>query len=100
RKLVVDEEETRVLIPSFALGARSVDVMEDVQEVDARPPNAITAKLDRYKALVSRSMWDSPEAIQLRAELDIWGWRDEPELRRIDVEIRLGEMRRKGVAKD
>ncbi|MFB5205158.1 AAA family ATPase, partial [Stenotrophomonas sp. 3diitr2024] len=47
RKLVVDEEETRVLIPSFALGARSVDVMEDVQEVDARPPNAITAKLDR-----------------------------------------------------
>lgn len=100
RKLIVNEEETKVVIPTFALGARSVDVMEDVQEVDARPPNAITAKLDRYRMLVSDSRWDSVEARQLRAELDSWGWRDEPELRRIDVEIRLGEMRRKGVAKD
>ncbi|PTA71082.1 MULTISPECIES: AAA family ATPase [unclassified Stenotrophomonas] len=99
RKLVVNEVETGVSIPSFAMGARSVDVMENVQEVDARPPNAITAKLDRYKTLVRAGEWSSQEARELRNELDAWGWRDEPELRRIDVEIRVAESGRVNNAK-
>lgn len=94
RKLVSGEEETRIEIPDFALGARSVDLLESIQGVDARPPSPITAKLDRYRSLVEADDWDSEEARDIRLELDSWSNGSEAELRRIDIDIQLRKMRR------
>ena len=95
RKLIVNEESTEIVIPNFSFGARSVDMLEMIQGVDARPPNEIAAKLFHYKELVEREEWDSEEANALRADLDAWAATREPELRRIDVDIQMRKMRRR-----
>jgi hypothetical protein len=41
--------------------------------------------------MVEEGKWDSPEARSLRARLDQWGAEYEPELRRLDMDIRMQE---------
>lgn len=94
RKLIVGDKTTVVQIPDFALGARSTQLLEDIQEVNARPTIPVTEKLARYLSLVEADEWDSQEAIGLRKELDAWAGNKEADLKRVDVDIKMRVYRR------
>ncbi|WP_431019095.1 AAA family ATPase [Burkholderia cepacia] len=94
RKLVPAENVTEVQVPNFSLGAKSVQLLEDIQDVDARPQIPIIESFRRYRSLVENDKWDSPEALEIRAELDAWAANKEPELKRIDIDIKMREFRR------
>jgi predicted ATP-binding protein involved in virulence len=51
RNLRRQDENTIIEIPHFALGARSAQLLEDIQHVDARPPLKITTKLKQYRQM-------------------------------------------------
>jgi predicted ATP-binding protein involved in virulence len=94
RKLIPAGSVTEVQVPNFSLGAQSVQLLEDIQEVDARPQIPIIESFRRYRSLVESDQWDSPEALKLRAELDEWAANKEPELKRIDIDIKMRKFRR------
>lgn len=94
---VIDwQGETPQLLPvDFSLGAESQQVLKEVLGVDSRPEKlAIVTKLHRYQQLVAEDAWDGEEALALRRELDQWGAEHEPELLRLDMDIRLMELDR------
>nr|WP_315394379.1 AAA family ATPase [uncultured Duganella sp.] len=94
RKLFAKGKKTEVFIPDFSLGARSAQLLEEIQEVNSRPNLPITQKLSRYQSLVESDAWDSPDAVQLRKELDAWAGNQESVLKRIDVDIKMRDYRR------
>ena len=95
RKLVAKEGATAVEIPNFSFGAESVQLLEQIQEVETRPVSLeITKKLKKYKHLIEIDEWDSKDAILLRKELDDWAGNKEPELKRLDVDIKMRAFRR------
>lgn len=94
RKLVPQESSTEVRVPNFSLGAQSVQLLEEIQEVEARPQIPIIKKLEAYRSYVESDKWDSPEAVELRGQLDRWAGNKEPELKRIDVDIKMRAFRR------
>lgn len=94
---VIDwQGETPQLLPvDFSLGAESQQVLKEVLGVDSRSEKlAIVTKLHRYQQLVAEDAWDCEEALALRRELDQWGAEHEPELLRLDMDIRLKELDR------
>lgn len=94
RNLCREAEHTRVEIPDFSLGAKSGQLLEEVQHVNPRPPLPITTALSEYKTLVEQDQWDQPKALALREELDQWAGNKEAELARLDVDIRMRAFRR------
>lgn len=94
RKLIPSDVVTKVEIPDFSLGAQSMQLLEDIQDVDGRPQLPIINSLKRYRELVKNDAWDSEDALKLRAELDKWAANKEPELKRIDVDIKMRAFRR------
>lgn len=92
RRIEWTGDQAKVGIPRFSLGAESNRVMRDIQGVEARPDSVeIVHKLKRYQALIENRQWRTPEALSLRQELDAWGHEYEPELTRLDMDIRLRE---------
>ena len=90
------DEEPRLLPVDFSLGAEAQQVLMEVLGVSPRPEQLeIVNKLKDYQALVDNNQWDTDEALKLRAELDVWGAEHEPELLRLDMDIRLKELDRK-----
>jgi predicted ATP-binding protein involved in virulence len=88
-------EEPRLLPVDFSLGAESQQMLMEVLGVSPRPEQLeIVNKLKQYQALVDSNQWDTEEAVKLRAELDSWGAEHEPELLRLDMDIRLKELDR------
>lgn len=94
RMLESDQGEMHVVVPDFSLGAKSNQLLEEIQGVNARPNLPITQKLARYRQLVEADEWDSPPALELRTELDAWGAQRETELARIDIDIKMRALRR------
>lgn len=98
RLRVIDwQHDQPVLIPvDFAEGAESQQVLLDVLGVKSPRVQrlGIVQNLQRYQDLVKAGKWDSPEALTLRAALDEWGAEHEPELARLDIDIRLHELDR------
>jgi hypothetical protein len=90
---VIDwQDEAPVLIPMhFSEGAESQQVLQDVLGVSSTRVEqlGIVKTLKRYQDLVEQDQWDNEEALKLRAELDDWGGEYEPELVRLDIDIRL-----------
>ncbi len=78
----------------FSLGAKSYQLLQDIQNVDPRPEVPITKELHRYLELVGEDRWDSEEALQLRKKLDEWSQGHEPDLLKADMDIRLRRFRR------
>ena len=90
-----------VSVPSFALGAKSSQLLEDILKVPSRPPLdptradlSITEDLKRYFVLIDKDEWDTPEALELRRKLNAWGHGNEPELVRADTMIRFRKYNR------
>jgi len=88
--------DTPFLIPvGFSEGAEAQQMLMDVLGVESpRPDLPIVQKLKLYQQLVEAGQWDEPEALKLRKELDKWGAEYEPELARLDMDIRLKELDR------
>lgn len=87
-----DEERARIIPVDFSLGAESQVILEQILGVSPRPKNIeIVALLEKYQQLVSEDKWDTKEAIAIRKKLDAWGAEHEPELLRLDMDIRLKE---------
>ena len=81
---------------SFALGASSSQILQDIQNVTLRSEKLpIVQNLKRYLNLVSEDKWDSEEALKLRKQLDAWAQGNEPALLRADMDIRMRQFRRK-----
>lgn len=79
----------------FSQGAEAQLVLQQVLGVSPRPETLdVVTKLHRYQELVEQDKWDSQEALELRQELDRWGAEREPELMRLDLDIRLKELDR------
>jgi len=92
---VIDwQNDKPVLVPvQFSEGAEAQKVLLDILKVDSARVEAlpIVEDLKRYQKLVSDDRWDSVEALQLRKKLDRWGGEYEPELTRLDMDIRMKE---------
>lgn len=81
-----------VLVPMhFSEGAESQQVLMDILGVSSSRVEQlpIVKMLKRYQALVEADEWDTDEALTLRTKLDEWGGEYEPELARLDIDIRL-----------
>lgn len=83
-------DQPQLTRPEFSLGAEAQQLLEQILGVTARPPGLeVVKQLRRYQELVSVDQWDSAEAETLRRTLDAWGAEYEPELKRLDIDIRL-----------
>ena len=85
------------LIPiAFSEGAQAQQVLLDVLGVKSPRVEKleIVQDLHRYQQFVENNQWDHPEAIKLRTKLDEWGAEHEPELVKLDIDIRLKELDR------
>jgi predicted ATP-binding protein involved in virulence len=91
---VIDwEEEHAKLIPvDFSLGAESQQMLTQVLGVEPRSQVEIVRQLQEYQCLVANNKWTSSRARELRRRLDEWGAEHEPELLRLDMDIRLKEL--------
>lgn len=90
-----EQEEPRLIPVDFSLGAEAQQMLMQVLGVEPRPEQLdIVIKLHKYQNLVAEDQWDTQEALKLRAELDKWGAEHEPELLRLDMDIRLKELDR------
>jgi len=79
----------------FSLGAEAQQMLMQVLGVSPRPEQLpIVIKLHKYQNLVAEDKWDTEDALKLRAELNKWGAEHEPELLRLDMDIRLKELDR------
>ncbi len=95
RVLEWDRQFRGVRHVDFSLGAKTSQILEDIQNVDERAPQLpIVKDLQRYLELVSEDAWDSEEAKSLRKELDAWAKGNEPALVRADMDIRMRQFRR------
>ena len=89
------EEEPGLQSVAFSEGAEAQQLLKQILGVAPRPTGVDHVKrLKRYQNLVEKSQWDSSEALALREELDDWGHGHEPELERLDIDIRLKELDR------
>lgn len=95
RILVWEKEFKGVFHTDFSLGAESNQLLQDIQNVAARPKALpIVKKLNRYLELVGDDKWDTEEAKSLRKELDAWSNGREPLLIKADMDIRMRQFRR------
>ena len=91
----IDNEPCLVPV-NFSEGAESQQVLLDVLGLKSSRVEklGIVQDLHRYQELVHQNKWDSDEAQELRSKLDTWGSEHEPELTRLDMDIRLQELDR------
>ena len=85
------------LVPiAFSEGAEAQQVLLDVLGLESPRVEAldIVKTLEQYQALVAADKWDSKEALEMRQTLDEWGAEHEPELARLDMDIRIKEWER------
>lgn len=86
-----EDDAPRLLDIPFSEGAESQQVLLDVLGVKSPRVEQldIVKALHEYQNLVEENKWNSERALQLRTRLQEWGGEYEPELARLDVDIRL-----------
>lgn len=90
-------EQPRLMPVEFSEGAEAQQMLTQVLGVEPRAGGLdIVECLHEYQQLVGAGQWDTPRAHELRARLDQWGAEHEPELRRLDMDIRLQELDSQG----
>lgn len=85
------------LLPvAFSEGAEAQQMLLDILGLKSPRPEQlnIVKKLHQYQDLIDKNQWDTPEAINLKDELNRWGGAHEPELARLDMDIRLKKLDR------
>lgn len=85
------------LVPiSFSEGAEAQQVLLDVLGLKSPRVEVLDSVKDlrRYQVLVQQNQWDTEEAQKLKRKLGEWGGEHEPELVRLDMDVRLQELDR------
>jgi predicted ATP-binding protein involved in virulence len=76
-------------------GAEASRILREVFGVELRPQHLeIVKKLNAYLKLIDEDKWDSEDALKLRQELDQWSQGNDPELFKVDIDIRMKEFQR------
>jgi len=90
------EEKPKLLDIRFSEGAEAQQMLLQVLGLDSPRVEGleIVQDLKRYQALVSSDQWDTDEAHTLKAKLREWGAEYEPELSRLELDIRMKEWER------
>tara|TARA_A200000159_G_scaffold129001_1_gene125126 strand:+ start:4019 stop:5320 length:1302 start_codon:yes stop_codon:yes gene_type:complete len=93
------EDAPSLLEIDFSEGAEAQQVLLDVLGVHSTRAEKlpIVQSLKNYQQLVEDDQWDSPEAETLRQHLDEWGGEYEPELARLDMDIKIKAWEREQV---
>lgn len=90
---VIDWENDipRLVEIDFSEGAEAQQVLIDVLGVSSARVEQlpIVQSLKKYQQLVEDNLWDGAEAQSLRKLLDEWGGEFEPELARLDMDIKI-----------
>ena len=91
-----DGEQPSVASVAFSEGAEAQQVLLDVLGLTSARADSleIVQDLKEYQKLVAENKWDDSKALELRKKLDAWGAEYEPELARLDIDIKLREMER------
>lgn len=89
-------EQTPKLIPvEFSEGAEAQQMLTDVLGVHPRSSKVEIVKvLEHYQKLVAEDQWDTAEGLELKQKLDNWGEGHEPELIKLEMDVRLKELDR------
>ncbi len=91
----INDNQYKIYVPNFSIGAESSVVLEDIFHVDSRAMHLqIVKDLRRYEELVDLDEWDSTEALRLREQLDIWGKNREAVLDKLDIRISVKQFQR------
>ena len=93
---VIDWQCSAPRAVAFSEGAEAQQMLLDVLGLESarvtRLP--IIKQLKRYESLVAEGMWDTPEATKILQELKAWGSEHEPELARLDLDVRIKQWER------
>lgn len=82
-------------IPEFSKGAESIQLLEDIFNVESRPPQIKEVQLlKEYEELVETDQWDSKRAIEIRKILDQWGKNKDTIFDKLDTRIALKRFKR------
>lgn len=89
--LVVGENSEGNIVAStpyaYSYGEPSNDVLQSIMHVDPQPPVDEKEKLQRLTALVDQGLYENPDAIELRKELEQSLNKNHPQLLKIDRSI-------------
>lgn len=90
-------ETPKVESVPFSEGAEAQQMLIDVLGVESPRVEKleITKTLKDYQKLVREDKWDTPKAKELHEKLAEWGSEFEPELARLDMDVRIKEWERK-----
>lgn len=91
------QDDKPSLMPvSFSQGAEAQQMLLDVLGVQSSRVEAleIVKNLHRFQELVDADQWDTKEAKELHQKLKLWGAGFEPELVRLEMDIRVKEWER------
>lgn len=95
---VIDWQDDKPVLLNigFSEGAEAQQVLLDVLGVASPRVEAldIVKALKQYQQLVEQDKWDSQKAVELRQRLDAWGAEYEPELARLDMDIKIKDWER------
>lgn len=84
-----------VEIPYFSLGAESSFLQMDIQDVSSRPETLdIIQKLNKYKELLQKDEWDTPQAEALFKDLCDWAEGKDPVISKLKLDVSLRKRRR------
>lgn len=86
-----ENDTPRLVDIDFSEGAEAQQVLIDVLGVTSTRAEQlpIVKSLKKYQQLVEDNLWDGAEAQSLRKLLDEWGGEFEPELARLDMDIKI-----------
>jgi predicted ATP-binding protein involved in virulence len=89
------DHNPRLIPVEFSEGAEAQQMLTDVLGVHPRSSRVEIVKvLEHYQKLVADDQWDTAEGIKLKQKLDSWGEGHEPELIKLEMDIRLKELDR------
>ena len=96
RVMTWEKDEPRLRPVDFSEGAEAQQMLLDVLGVEsARVDNLpIVQTLKTYQRLVEEDKWDTAEAKRLLAELQRWGSEHDPEIARLDMDVRMKQWER------
>lgn len=91
-----DNESPQIFPVSFSEGAEAQQMLIDVLGVSKPRVDRlqIVQDLEKYRAFVEQDQWDSEEAKLLKMKLYDWGGEFEPELSKLEIDVRLKEWER------
>ncbi|EKS6731308.1 AAA family ATPase [Enterobacter mori] len=89
RKIKFEDNRFYIEIPDFSYGAESSQVQNDIQDVAARPDVEPVQNLARFRELMKKDQYDTPEAQALLKKILKWGDAHDPDVTKLKIDLEL-----------